>query len=60
MAPVLPADTKPLALPSFTSRAPTTMDESDMLRTAAAGSSDEEITLAEGTTSTYGHVSPLR
>jgi hypothetical protein len=36
------------------------MDESDMLRTAAAGSSDEEITLAEGTTSTYGHVSPLR
>ena len=39
IAPVLPAETKPCERPSATVRAPTTIEESGMVLTAAAGSS---------------------
>ena len=43
-APVLPAEKKPSALPSLTSRHPTTIEESDLPRTAAAGCSPISMT----------------
>ncbi len=52
MAPVLPAPTKASAAPSATSFAPTTIDESVLLRAALAGSSPEPITSAAWTIST--------
>ena len=48
MAPVLPAETNPCERPSATVRAPTTMDESCMVLTAAAGSWYELIDRAAG------------
>ncbi len=43
-APVEPAEKNPWAAPSFTSRQPTTMEESFLRRTALAGCSSMAIT----------------
>src|ERR1700691_5407817 len=51
VAPVLPADTIAQALPSRTSSAARTSEESFFLRTLAAGSSSMAMTSVQGTTS---------
>src|SRR5665811_54716 len=60
IAPVLPAPTKPSALPSATVRAPTAIDDRGRERTAFAGSSSDEIVPSLSTISTSADPSGTR